>query len=544
MTSAIPIKTHRLFPLLIALTCTLAAWGQHKGDVVILYDNDVHCSVAGYPVMAGLHDDLRSRGVEVLVVSSGDFGFGGPIGAVSKGEYIVRLMNAAGYDAACLGNHEFDYGLQQLARIDSLLHAPLLCCNFRSVDGRQPFISFAIQRVGNLQVAFIGVTTPTTIYTSSPNIFRDTAGDYLFNFSDDRLSDLVQRCVDSVRSLGADYVVLLSHLGDSQASFSSVWLISRLQGVDVLLDGHDHHAIPARHVADKGGNPVLLTSTGAHFDHIGMLVLTRDSLGVHNTSMLLSVDSLSHSGCINHSVADTLAAIQADFAARGNRKVASNQQLLVAEEGDLRVCRLRETNLGDFVADAFRRVMNADIGWVNGGGLRANVAAGEVHYNDLLAVCPFGNRLCLTEVAGTDILDALETAVRSLPEAEGCFPQVSGLSFEVDTTIPSSVRLDEHGTFSSVTGKRRVGNVRVDGVPLDPHRRYTIAGTEYLLLNGGDALSFPSRRQLPTEVLTDIEAIERYARMLGGSIGNTYRKAQHRIVLLPQVPTPNSHTSN
>lgn len=519
----------RFLLALTFLACCLTAAAQHPGDVVILYDNDAHCSVEGYPVMAALRDQLLQKGCEVLVVSNGDFSFGGPLGAASRGEYIVRLMNAVGYDAACLGNHEFDYGLPQLRRLDSLSAAPLLCCNFSSADGSQPFLPFVMRSVGGLRVALIGVTTPSTIYSSSPNNFQDSAGRYVYSFADGRLPRQVQRYVTAARACGADFVVLLSHLGDSDGQPTSTWLLSQISGADALLDGHDHHTVPQRRVGDKFSHQVLISSTGAHFAHIGMLDIRMTDQGLRCASRLLSVDSLRASGCVNPVVADTLKAIRAEFAARGNRVVARAEQPLTAESEGVRVCRLRETNLGDFVADAYRMVLHADIGWVNGGGLRANVAAGEVTSNDLFAVNPYGNRMCVIEALGADILDALETAVRLLPVAEGCFLQVSGLSYEVDATVPSSVQLDANGRFERVTGARRIRSAKVNGQPIDPGRRYTIASTEYLLLNGGDALSFPSRRQLLCEPMSDIEVLERYAQMLGGVIGPQYAEPQGRI---------------
>lgn len=521
----------RLFLSFAFLACCLAAAAQHPGDVVILYDNDVHCSAEGYPVMAALRDSLQRQGCEVLVVSNGDFSFGGPLGAASRGEYAVRLINAVGYDAVCLGNHEFDYGLPQLRRLDSLLVPPVLCCNFAAADGSQPFLPFAMRSVGGLRIAFVGVTTPSTIYSSSPNNFQDSAGRYIYGFSGSRLPMQVQRYVDAARRFGADFVVLLSHMGDTDGQPTSVWLLSQLSGVDAVLDGHDHHAIPQRRAGDKFSHQVLLSSTGAHFGHIGMLDIRACADGLRCASRLLSVDSLRAAGCVSPAVADTLQAIRSEFAARGNRIIARSLQPLVADEGGVRVCRLRETNLGDFVADAYRSVLKADIGWVNGGGLRANVAAGEVSYNDLFAVNPYGNRMCLIEASGADILNALETAVRLLPMAEGCFLQVSGLSFEVDGSVPSGVKLDANGRFDRVEGARRVRSVRVGGEPLDPARRYTIASTEYLLLNGGDALSFPSRRRLQCGPMSDIEVIERYVQSLGGTIGPQYAQPQKRIVM-------------
>ncbi|MBO4599830.1 MAG: bifunctional metallophosphatase/5'-nucleotidase, partial [Bacteroidales bacterium] len=464
----------RVFSFLLFFALLLSVRAQRPGDIVILYENDVHCAIDGYPVLAGLRDSLSRIGCHVAVVSAGDFSFGGPIGAASKGEFVVRMMNAVGYDAACLGNHEFDYGLAQLRHLEAMLHTPLLCCNFApnqntvtllsSIFDYQypPFSSFVLRNLGGVQVAFVGVTTPTTMYTSNPSAFKDADDNYIYNFSPTTISATIQRSVDAARAAGAQFVVLLSHLGDSDGVPTSVKVASQLTGVDAILDGHDHHIIPCRMVSDKIGRPIPLTSTGTQFQKLGMMTISAHPDTKHPISFkLLTTDSLGRKGCINNAVADTLRVIKKLFDEMGSRVVATTSVPLVAEEGDIRVCRLRETNLGDRVADAYRILMGADIGWVNGGGIRANLPQGPITHNQLFAVCPYNNRICVIRTTGQDLLNALETAVREYPKAEGCFAQVSGLSFVFDPTVPSGVVLDSNGTFLRVDGQYRVSNVIV-----------------------------------------------------------------------------------
>lgn len=531
--------------LLCGVACT--AMAQERGDIVILYDNDVHCAIDGYPVMAGLRDSLLRKGCHTMVVSCGDFSFGGPVGAASKGEFIVRMMNAVGYDAACLGNHEFDYGLSQLRRMESLITAPLLCCNFRGTEDYggsrraaansqfsqlpTPFLPFVLRSVGDMVVGFVGVTTPTTLYTSTPVNFQNEEGEFVYNFSASNLAGAVQRAVDGARMAGADIVVLLSHTGDVDGIPTTRELIGGLRGVDVVLDGHDHHLLPSDRVADMDDKPVLLSSTGAHFQNIGMVTISSDAQG-HPcfAARTLPVDSLRKAGVSNAAVGDTLVEVKRLFDAMGSNVVAQSEVSLIAEEGGVRVCRLRETNLGDLVADAYRYGMNADIGWVNGGGIRANLPIGPITQNQLFAVTPYSNAMCLIRVTGRDILNALETAVREYPRAEGCFPQVSGLTFSFDTALPSSVVLDSNGTFLRVEGAYRVSRVMVGDKPLSLDETYTIAGSEYLMLNGGDALSFPSRQLVSKEGYTDLYLLQRYLEeRLHGVVGEEYAVPQGRI---------------
>lgn len=530
----------RLFVSLIAVLFAVDVWAQKPGDVVILYENDVHCAVDGYPVIAGLRDSLVRMGCPTAVVSAGDFSFGGPIGAATKGEFIVRLMNAVGYDVAVLGNHEFDYGMPQLRLLENRLDCPLVCCNFRAGDDPEgyPFPPFVLRRIGDVNVAFVGVTTPTTMYTSNPASFKDADGAYLYNFSSSQLAATLQRSIDAARAAGADVVAVLSHLGDADGVPTSLQVLSQISGADVVLDGHDHHVLPSLMAADKSGTKVPVSSTGTQFEKIGMLIIGQQ----HSVcTALLTTDSLKRRGCVSRAVADTVKAIQEQFDALGARTIATADADLVAEEGDIRVCRLRETNLGDLVADAYRILMGADVGWVNGGGIRANVAAGAVSHNQLFAVCPYGNAIRVIRTTGQTILDALETAVREYPKAEGCFPQVSGMSFVFDPSAPSGVVLDSNGTFLRVEGSRRVKEVEVGGKPLDPKGFYTIAGTEYILLKGGDAISFPGAEVLQTEEVSDLDILERYIlNNLHGRISTPYGKPQGRILntAVDNIPKP------
>lgn len=514
--------------ILLTLLTALGSMAQKPGDVVILFENDVHCAVDGYPMLAGLRDSLQRKGCHVAVVSAGDFSFGGPIGAASKGEYVVRMMNAVGYDAAALGNHEFDYGLGQLRELEKQLKAPMLCCNMRqhALPEAFNFLPFVIRDYNGIQVAFVGVTTPTTLYTSLPTAFQDEKGQYLYHFSATSLAACVQQSVDMARAAGAEAVVLLSHLGDSDGVPTSVEVMKQVRGVDLVLDGHDHHVIPQRTIVDKDGYKLPLASTGTQFQYVGMAVLSDEI-----RTRLVPVDSLRKVGCINAQVADTLRVVKESFEAMGSRVIGTTQFDLIAEENDIRVVRLRETNLGDLLADAFREALHTDIGWVNSGGVRANLPAGNITHSQLYAVCPYTNRVVAIRTTGQDLLNALETAVREYPKAEGCFPQVSGLSFEIDPNIPSSVVLDDNGRFLRVDGPYRVSNVRVGQKLLELEDSYTIASSEYVLVNGGDAIYFPHKELLPSEKTTDLVLFEKFiTEKLGGNVNVPYDKAQGRIV--------------
>lgn len=502
-----------------------------RSSLVVLFDNDVHCAVDGYARMAGLRDSLRQAKRDVLVVSCGDFVSGSPLGAVSKGEYIVRIMNAAAYDYVALGNHECDYRIPQLLRLDSLLDARLLCCNFKETGASGTvFTPSVLCRRGREKVAFIGVTTPSAMTSSTPTYFMDSLGNYRYTFCGSTLFGTVQRQVDSLRRAGADRIVLLSHLGDADEDVTSVELIAHTRGIDVLLDGHAHHVIPTRYVEDAEGHRVLLASTGSAFRNIGKLEISRRGMQVE----LLPMEKIQ---CVDRAVADTVARIREAYRALGERPVGRSECVLRMQSPEgTRWARDRECNLGDFCADAFRTCLQADVAWCNGGSLRKDLKSGPLTFNDIYAVFPFGNAVCLAEVTGQDLLDALEMASRSLPDECGGFAQVSGMQYEIDTHVVSSVRLDADGIFIGVDGPRRVRNVKIldretgTYLLLRPEARYTLAATRYVLLDKGDGMRFPSLRMLEDNVATDVEVLERYlTETLQGVIGNRYALPQGNI---------------
>lgn len=520
--------------LLLFLGCSSAAMTQNAGDVVVLFENDVHCSVEGYPYIAGLRDSLVRRGCHTAVVSAGDYVSGGVFGATSKGGYIIRLMNAAGYCAAALGNHEFDYGIPRLSQLRDSARFAMVCCNFQHIDSLRPFAApYALCRCGSRTVGFVGVATPSTVSTANPMYFKNQQGRHVYTFFLDEIIFQTQRWIDSARRAGADYVVLLTHLGDRLGNPTSVLLASQLSGVDAILDGHEHNVIQGRRLASIDGRDVLLASTGTKFSHIGMLVFPAAG---SPSVQLVPYFNLYGRRCLSPAVADTLAAIKREYEAKDNYVVAYAEEPLVAENPDgVRVARLQETNLGNLIADAFRLTAGADIGWVNGGALRANIPAGEITHGLLNSVLPNGNRLCMIQATGQDIVNALETGVRSLPLAEGSFPQVSGLSYTVSTRVKSHVELDGNGRFLRVSGRYRVSDVRVAGQPIEPDRVYTVAGPNYVLLDGGDGIAFPSAREVSLTFipnLGDVAVVEYYLRnMLGERVGGIAARIEGRIVV-------------
>jgi len=248
--------------------------------------------------------------------------------------------------------------------------------------------------------------------------------------------------------------------------------------------------------------------------------------------------------------------INEEYSEMGERKIGvSKVNLTTVDENGNRIIRNQETNLGDFCADAYRIVMNADVGFINGGGIRADLSAGEITFNDLLSVFPFNNDTVVARVTGQDIVDMLELGVMNCPGESGSFQHVSGIQFDVDITIPSTVKLDENEAFVEVEGERRVSNVEIlnsetgEYEPIQLAEKYMLASHSHLLLNQGSGASMFNDAEIVTvSGILDVELLEMYiVDYLGGVIGEEYSAPQGRIRVgtglndeetLPEEPLP------
>ena len=540
-----------LAAIFLALFCGCAK-KEPQENIVILYTNDVHCAVdenIGYAGLAAYKKKMEEKTPHVTLVDCGDAIQGGTVGLLSKGEYPIQMMNRAGYDFAVLGNHEFDYGMERLASLLEMAQATYLDCNIRYTgDGENALAAvepYKIVSYGDTEVAFIGVCTPENITSSTPAFFSDESGAFVYDFygqgDGEAFYKQIQATVDECRNKGADYVVALAHLGtdESSAPFRSTDLIARTEGVDVVLDGHSHSVIPCQIMENKKGEEVLLSSTGTGLNHIGQLVITPD--GMMTTGLLTYAKEDADMAAYVKEIKDLFAADMQKVVGR------SEVPLSISSEKGIRMVRNRETAIGDFCADAFRAVSGADVAIVNGGGIRGDLPAGEITYEDVLAVHPYGNTLCVVEASGQDILDVLEMANRTVmsetddgenPVGEnGGFLQVSGLRFVVDTSVASTVVVDDNDMFVSCGENRRVKEVEIlqeDGsyAPLDPKGMYTLASQNYLLKNGGDGLNlFTEHVFLSDEGVADYQVLIDYIDSLGGVIGKEYGSPQGRIAI-------------
>ncbi len=520
-------------------------------DLVILFTSDIHCGIDQGWGFAGLYAVKESLSADnhVLLVDDGDAIQGEPIGTMTTGEGIIDIMNAVGYDIAIPGNHEFDYGMDRFLELTQKANFPYLSCNFNK-EGELIFKPYIIKEFDGVKIAFVGVTTPMTLRSSTPRYFMNDQGEYIYGFLQDETGEAlytaVQKSVDDARAEGANYVVVMAHLGNEAEC--SPWMysdvIANTTGIDAWLDGHSHDTEQAV-VKNKEGADVVRSACGTKLANIGALTIAKDGtissqlFGWDSSVAAPKLLSLNNVGSEAVSAAsDVLNAKLQEVVAKTAVDLYINDPEAKTDEGKpIRIIRRAETNLGDLCADAYRdQGGNTDIAFVNGGGIRVQLNAGDLTLNNILSVHPFGNSLTVIEVTGQQVLDALEWSVHSLPGEFGGFDQVSGITFEYDSEIESPVIQDESKMFAGVddTKERRVRNVKVGGEPLDPEKIYTLASHDYQLLNNGDGYTmFDGCKVLQESVKLDNQVLIDYiTQTLGGVVGEGYDQpyGQGRIV--------------
>ena len=516
--------------------CSLNAvvFAKDSETIVILYENDVHCAVEGYSKLAAMKNELKSEYEYVGVVSSGDFVQGGTLGAVSKGEYIVELMNLVGYDAIAPGNHEFDYTISRLTELYELSETKYISCNFAKIGEEKTYFEpYTIVSYGDVDIAYIGIITPETITSARPSQFRNENGEIIYTFNESRLYELVQESIDEATENGADYVIALSHIGyDESGELNDVTdVIENTDGLDVVLDAHSHSVIEEKIVKDKSGDDVLLSSTGTGFENIGKLTIAN---GEFDTELVKTETYTKTDADVDAYIAE----INESYAELGNRKIGESKvELITHNEEGTRLVRTAETNLGNLCSDALFFVTNADVSYVNGGGLRAPIKSGDMTFNDIYSVFPFNNRIVTAEITGQVLLDMLEMSVISYPQEDGAFPHMSGITFSVNKSIPSSIKVDENGFFTKVDGDYRVYDVKVldkesgNYKALELDKKYILAAADYYILNFGSGMSmFKDAKVVESEGMLDVEVLERYITdNLNGVIGEEYKDVVNRI---------------
>ncbi|MCR5795494.1 MAG: bifunctional metallophosphatase/5'-nucleotidase [Solobacterium sp.] len=539
-----------LLALTLAAAASCTAKKQLSDDIYIFFTSDVHCGVndnLGLPAVKELVDEAKAEHEYVFLTDLGDYIQGGTLGSMTKGESVIRIMNAMGYDAVTLGNHEFDYGMEQLGILIGMMDFDLVVSNITYTGSGTDIFSdvpaYVIRDCGGVRVAFIGVVTPISLTSSTPAYFMED-GEFVYDFagSEDglELAETVQRSVDAARKEGADYVILLSHLGASDyfGNYSSVYLIHNTRGIDAVLDGHAHVVIAGEEYPNADGENVLLASVGTKTENCGELIIGKD--GTISCVLVSEYDKT------DEKVQAVIDAENENLEGILSRKVCGlDFDMPITDGNGYRISRSRETTVGNLLADAFREVLGADVAVMNGGNVRSALTAGDVPYRNLLDIMPFQNSGCVCRASGQQILDALEygaqntetiTGLDDKPAGEsGGFLSVSGLRYTVDTSVPTSVTKDENGVCVGIEGERRVQDVYIlqDGeyVPVDPEAFYTVASIDYVIKNSGDGnTAFSGAELVLSDGPVDVNILIRYINDHGG-IPDRYRQTEGRITV-------------
>ena len=517
-------------------------------DIILLFTNDVHCSIMdniGYDGLSLLKRQLKTQYKTVLTIDCGDSIQGGTVGILSKGMDIIKIMNIINYDIAILGNHEFDYGLNRIKNISQYLNCGYICANFCFHKNKTSiFPPYKIIEINNnIKIAFIGVITPQTISKTLLHSIIDQEGNPIYDFligkNGTELIETIQKYINEVKLKRANYVIIVAHYGnggDSLEKYTTNYLISKLYGVDLILDGHSH-LVYNTFSEDKFGNLIPIMQTGTRLNNIGMIRIKKDG-----EILTKIIDEIPKPNNLNN----------VEYVIRGNKmrwvdldmknklEEILNQYNDIINENigylnyDMLINNSRsdENILCNFIVDAFKYIGNADISIMNSGNVRNNLYKGNITYKNILDVLPFFNEIVIKEIKGKDILDALEFGVKNLPNNAQRFPHVSGIIFDVNTNIESTVEVDDNEIFVKVKGKRRVSDVFINGELLNLKKKYKVS-LPYFISKGGDGYSMFNKYDISLNTLiTDIEAVIIYIqKYFNGIIPEYYKVKQGRIVI-------------
>ena len=507
-------------------------------SIVIMYDSDVHCELEGYVGFAGLRDAIALPDTaDVLTVSSGDFLQGGPYGALSSGGYVVEMMNSVGYDVVTLGNHEFDYGVPRLEELMRQLNTSVTCVNLTASGlEKSLYPRFVMKEAGGKRVAFVGALTPDALYSES-YAFKDEQDRYVYDLNASSLLTWIQDAVDEARAQKADYVILLSHIGEEEAYYypaiNSPAIIQATKGIDVVLDAHSHHLID-QWVTNAEGKSVQLLNSGTAFKTYGKIWIGADGVSIVGEN--IPAESVAYA---SEEVQRQFDQITLENEKQMNEPVCEAPFRLTIDGPDgNRAIRNAETNLGDLVCDAYAQVAGTRIALCNGGAIRASMPVGKLTYKDVLAVNPYFNDLCIIKATGQQLLDALEVGAQLCPAETGAFLQCAGLRYAIDTRIQNKLTIGADNVLT-VSGNRRVTQLEVqqaDGTyrPIDLTADYEVTVSEYVAYSGDEIRVLKPCPVLAKGIVSDTEALYRFLKnnFSAGELPAYYGYPQGRITIV------------
>lgn len=507
--------------------------GELDGKTVILHSNDVHGAISGYANMAGLAAEYKAKGAEVILADAGDYSQGAVSVSSNKGLNAVTLMNKAGYDVATLGNHEFDYGYEQLTKNLKAADFENICCNIVGADGKKLFEgSTVITTESGLKIGFIGVNTPETSTKANPALIKGLSW-----LSGDKMIEAVNAEAAALEGK-ADVVIVLAHLGvDGQSAPNrSTDLLAGVKGVDFIIDGHSHTVMPA-----TKAEPIQ--STGTKFEYIGVVVIDNKTKAIESNELVKVTAETASDAAVAAAVKEINDKIDAEYGeVFAKSEVALNGERAYSEETKLYGNRDGETNLGDLITDAMLWKINEQGGVTvdadhilavtNGGGIRASIAAGDITKKAVNEVLPFGNTLAVVYVTGAELLEALEASTYCSPDsAVGGFPQVAGIEYTIDVTKEFDGGDKYPGT--EVVAPKSIQRVTIDsinGKAFDAKATYAVVTNNFVAAGGDTYHVFAAAAaQFDTGFSLDEVVMEYIKTELKGVVGEQYKDPQGRI---------------
>ncbi len=506
---------------------TTAVEQTYAGKTVILHSNDVHGAITGYACIAALKTDYESRGAEVILVDAGDYSQGTTNVSTTKGADAVAMMNAAGYDVVTIGNHEFDYGYEQLMDNMSKAEFKVVCADVFDADGTTIFdANYTYTTKSGVKVGFFGLETPEAQTKVNPALIKG------LTFATDDLWTVSQKQIDALAD--ADVVICLSHLGvDNETKpYTSYDLWNNTKGIDMIIDGHSHT------VMTKGDKNEPIQSTGTAFANIGVIVIDDASKKIESNELVAVTDTMAKDEAVAAAAEKIIDRVKAEYDVKfAVSKVELNGAK--APNGNRDV----ETNNGDLITDAmvWQVLQNKDgltvnedhvVAITNGGGIRAAIKPGDVTKNDINTVLPFGNTVAVVYVTGAELLEALEASTYCTPGAIGGFPQVSGINFTLHTgkAYDANAETYPNSTYYGPKSINRVVINSINGKEFKENEIYAVVTNNFCAAGGDTYYAFASASaQFDTGIPVDEAVMAYITRELKGVIGEKYAAPQGRI---------------
>ena len=533
---------------------------EKSNDIIILHTNDVHCGVQdtiGYDGLMLYKKQLLNKYNNVMLVDAGDHIQGGTFGLLTQGETIIDLMNKMEYEVVTLGNHEFDYGIDQLTILGKSLNSGYISSNYCYKKNKTSiYPPYKIVEKGGKKIGFIGVATPQTLSKTYLITVLDENGELVYDFLTENhsqeLYDRVQQHIDELKKENVDLIIILGHLGmygDALEENSSAGVLKNLKSINTFVDGHSHK-VYSMTAPDEDGKNVILVQTGTKLSNIGVLTIHENGTLSHfnldevpyDPALANETVNVTRSKVVRHVDKDMYEYINDfydSFSPLLDRVIGKSDFLLnvfknasESTESHTQLSRSRENALCNLVTDAMRDLGEADITIMNAGSVRTDINEGNITYQHVINTMPFSNDVLVKKITGQAILEALDFGVRTLPGVTSRFPQVSGITFKVDTSIDSTVEVDENEVFVKLGDKQRVYDIKVNGEKLDLNKNYTISSNSFIL-GGGDGYSmFTDCEIVKTAVGVDNEVLLKYIQdNLNGSIPYKYKASEGRMII-------------